>query len=74
MRISDEVINHIKSNTAIKLVFVEAFNVHFLTVERWFNQNREEGPLTTARGLQIIKANTPFKQDADILISQPIAV
>ncbi|MGN6618224.1 MAG: hypothetical protein ACTHJ5_13705 [Ilyomonas sp.] len=64
MRIKQSVIHPLKSDVVLKAKLVSAFKNHYGTVERWLNDNKEDGPLTTAKAMGVIKEHTKLDEDA----------
>lgn len=70
MRISKEVIEKIKDDKTIKANLCVAFDKHFGTIERWINMNIENGPLTTASSVSLIKSSYKLSEK-EILVREP---
>ena len=73
MRIKQSLIHSLKTNVVLKANLVSAFNNHYGTVERWLSDNKEDGPLTTAKAMEVIKEHTGLDEDAVLDKRKPSA-
>lgn len=63
MIIKPTVIETIKDSHGIRSQLSVALKRHMGTVDRWVSQNIEDGPLTTAKALEVIKSETGLSDE-----------
>lgn len=63
MRLTSKAINAIAKNNKAKAKLALEHDKSGYTIERWIDENEDNGKLTTAASLQIIQTETELTQD-----------
>lgn len=66
MKLTTTAISEIKKNKRLKNRLALDLEKSGYTVERWISENEDNGPLTTAKAIQVIKQETRLA-DSEIL-------
>lgn len=63
MKISAKAIEAFKGNSRLKNRIALEMNKSVYSVDRWISENEQNGPLTTARALQLISEETGLSSE-----------
>lgn len=72
MKVRQLIIDQLKANRVFRLKLAVVLNFTELWMERVINANKDNGHLTTAKALQVIKQETGLS-DSDILEEKTVA-
>jgi hypothetical protein len=72
MHIKQEIIDGLKKNNVVKSALCIKMKKSFRAIEMWIEANKEDGPLTTTKAINILMQELKLKQN-EVLEEETVA-